>query len=262
MSAKPAELSVVIPAYNEGARIRRSLEEITAFLRENFKRWEVLVVDDGSTDDTAAETDGIDGVRYLKNDANRGKGFTVRRGMLEAEGDAVLFTDADLSAPIPEARRLHSAIARGADVAIASRQFDVTTKVRRTPLRRLMAFVFRTLVKVIVIRGIYDTQCGFKMFRREAAQSVFPLQRLTGWGFDVELLYISRAQGWSIEEVAVSWTESDESRLSWRSPFTMIFDLLKIRANALLGRYRSPARRDEILSGAGGAPPNSRGGKS
>lgn len=230
-------LSVVIPAYNEAHRIGDSLRQIVEFCEAELSDWEVIVVDDGSSDHTEQEARAVDGVQYLRNDENRGKGYSVRRGMMAARCDHVLFTDADLSAPIAEARRLLSAIEKGADVAIASRRFDVTTTVDRTLGRRLMAFSFRLLVRLIVLGGIDDTQCGFKMFRREAARAIFPKQRLDGWGFDVELLYIARRHGYRIMEVPVSWTESTESRLKWYTPLSMLADLIRIRLSGMLGRY-------------------------
>ncbi len=232
------KLSVVIPAYNEAHRIGETLKRIVAFCESRLSDWEVIVVDDGSSDDTEQEVRAFERVQYIRNVENRGKGFSVRRGIMAARCDCVMFTDADLSAPITEASRLLSAIEKGADVAIASRGFDVTTTVDRTPWRRLMAFSFRLLVRLLVIRGIVDTQCGFKMFRREAARTIFPRQRLDAWGFDVELLYIARRQRYRIEEVPVSWTESSESRLKWYTPLAMVVDLLHIRLNATLGRYR------------------------
>ena len=232
------ELSIVIPAYNEGHRIGETLARTIAFCESHLSEWELIVVDDGSSDNTEQAVRDVAGVRYMRNEENRGKGYSVRRGMLAASCDPVLFTDADLSAPISEARRLLSAVEKGADVAIASRGFDVTTTVERTPLRRLMAFSFRLLVRLLVISGINDTQCGFKMFRREAARTIFARQRLEGWGFDVELLFIARRHGLRIDEVPVSWTESNESRLKWYTPLAMAVDLLHIRVNAWLGRYR------------------------
>lgn len=240
------ELSIVIPAYNEAHRIADTLKQVFDFCDSALSDWEVIVVDDGSSDATGREVGGFERVRYIRNDENRGKGFSVRRGVMAARCECVMFTDADLSAPIVEARRLLRAIEKGADVAIASRRFDVTTTVDRTPWRRLMATAFRLLVRILVIRGIYDTQCGFKMFTREAARNIFPKQRLAGWGFDVELLYIAHRQHYRVEEIAVSWAESSESRLKWYTPLSMVLDLIRIRLNGILGRYRNdPATRRE-----------------
>lgn len=232
-------LSVVVPAYNEARRIRSTVESVSAFCREHVDAWEILVVDDGSADDAAGALEGADGVRLLRNDVNRGKGFSVRRGMLEAGLDPVLFTDADLSTPIDEAVGLMQAIADGADLAIAVRTRRGGKVVKRTPHRRLMGAVFRLAVRTIVLRGFSDTQCGFKMFRRDAARRVFSRQRIERWGFDVEILYIARKLGLRIAEVPVSWQESSESRLKLTTPLTMLGDIIRVRWNDLRGMYRS-----------------------
>ena len=230
-------LSIIIPAYNEAERIADNVAKIEAFCKSNLDEWEIIVVDDGSRDGTANQLRERPQVICLKNETNQGKGFSVRRGVLAAAFDPILFSDADLSAPISEATRLLYAIEDGADVAIGSRGFDVTTTVERRPLRNLMALAFRIFVKVLTVRGFYDTQCGFKMFRKSAAGKIFRNQRLTGWGFDVELLYIAHRKRLRVDEVSVSWKEADESRLKWHKPLTMAWDLGKIRWNGLIGRY-------------------------
>ncbi|MBI4601684.1 MAG: glycosyltransferase family 2 protein [Planctomycetes bacterium] len=230
-------ISVVLPAYNEAARIRDTVSTIAAFLEQRFPEWEIIVVDDGSGDGTEAAVQDLRGVRCLRNDVNRGKGYSVRRGMLEARFDPILFSDVDLSTPIEEALALLEAIEAGADIAIGTRRPGTGKSLRRTPLRRLMAWGFRTLVKALVIRGYHDTQCGFKMLRRVAARRIFPLQRRERWGFDVELLLIARQHGLRVAQVPVSYHESSESRLRLHTPLTMLADLLKIRWSSLLGRY-------------------------
>lgn len=230
-------LSIVLPAYNEETRLGLSLQKIIALCRRELAEWELIVVDDGSSDRTAEIAREFSDVRLLRNVENRGKGFSVRRGLLEARGDAILFSDVDLSTPIREALPLLKSIEGGADVAIASRRFDSGKVVDRRIARRLMAFVFRTLVKVIVVRGFHDTQCGFKMFRRRAARDLLPRQRLDGWAFDVELLFLARRFGYRVVEVPVEWRESDETRLGFWSPAWMLLDLIRIRWNQLLGRY-------------------------
>jgi dolichyl-phosphate beta-glucosyltransferase len=239
------QISVVVPAYNEAHRIRRAIERVTEYCASHFTEWEVIVVDDGSSGDTAGALAGLRGVRCIRNDRNRGKGFSVRRGVLEAKLDPVLFTDADLSTPIEDATALHRAISGGADVAIGSRTRNPAKEVRRTLLRKVMAVVFRLLVRIIALRGFHDTQCGFKMFRRSAAGTLFSLQRLERWGFDVELLFIARKRGMKIVEVPVSYHESEESRLSFLTPFTMILDLLTIRLHQLTGAYRRDEEEEE-----------------
>ena len=173
----------------------------------------------------------------MRKERNLGKGHSVRRGILEARFDTVLFTDADLSTPIDDALLLLDAIKRGSDVVIGNRKHDSQQGVRRTPLRRCMAFVFRCLVKMIALRNIDDTQCGFKMFRRAAARSIFPMVTIPGWGFDVEVLYLTRRLGFKLESVPVRYTESSESRLKMTTPVAMTRDLLHIRWNMLRGHY-------------------------
>ena len=231
------EISIVIPAFNESTRIARTLETVTSFCAREFSRWEIVVVDDGSRDATCEKVSEFRQVKLLRNEENRGKGYSVRRGMLAASLDPVLFTDADLSTPIAEALQLHHATREGADVAIAVRVPASGKEVRRTPLRKLMSAVFRILVKVIALRGFHDTQCGFKMFRASAARAIFSRQRLDRWGFDVEVLFLARRLGLTIKEVPVAWNESAQTSLKLITPFTMTLDLLKIRWNQVTGRY-------------------------
>lgn len=231
------QLSVVVPAYQEAHRIGGTVQTIATLLKREFLEWEIIVVDDGSSDDTEKVLQGSPGVRYLRNERNLGKGHSVRRGMLEARFDLILFTDADLSTPIEDALSLLAAINRGSDVAIGSRAHHGKKQVSRTPLRKLMAVVFRCFVKMIALRSINDTQCGFKMFRRTAARAIFPLVTIQRWGFDVEVLYLSHRLGFKTEAVPVRYTESNESRLRLTTPVSMTLDLLQIRWNILLRRY-------------------------
>lgn len=231
------KLSIIIPAYNEAAHLRATLERVIIFLERELSEWEIIVVDDGSSDDTPSVVNGVSSVKYLSNERNSGKGYSVRRGILEARYDLQLFTDADLSTPITEALQLMKAIESGADVAIASRKPGSGKRVVRTPLRKLRSVVFRFLVKAIALRGFYDTQCGFKMFRRSAAHSIFSLQALDHFGFDVEVLYIARKLGLKVTEVPVEWHEGKKSSLKVTTPLSMIADLFKIRWNDLKGRY-------------------------
>jgi glycosyltransferase involved in cell wall biosynthesis len=237
------QLSVVIPAYNEGHRIVETVQEISRFCNQELDAHEIIVVDDGSTDATASAAGSLPEVKLLENGGNRGKGYSVRRGILETKLDPVLFTDADLSTPIAEALPLLEALRNGADIAIASRTRSPDKKVSRSVRRRLMAWVFRLLVKTIALRGFHDTQCGFKMFRSGAAREIFGLQRLDRWGFDVEVLYLARKLGLTVREVPVAWQESSETRLKLTTPLTMIGDLLEVRWNDILGRYRFPSER-------------------
>ena len=223
------KLSLIFPAYNEASRLPSTLAEVIAFCREELDEYEIIVVDDGSSDDTEAAVRFHPEVRYLPNGRNLGKGESVKKGMLAATLDVVLFSDVDLSTPIAEARPLFDAIERGADIAIANRVAKADKLVRRTPLRRFIAWCFRFFVRVVALRGIEDTQCGFKMFRRDVVHDIFPLQKLSGWAFDVELLYLAQKRGYRIDQVPVEWRESDDSRLSIWSPLQMARDILRIR---------------------------------
>ena len=223
------ELSIIFPSYNEAARLPGTLAHVLEFCSQELDRFELIVVDDGSADNTEAVVGEFKDVRYLRNEVNRGKGETVKRGMLAAELDTVLFSDVDLSTPIEEALVLMKSIDEGADVVIGSRRFDGEKQVQRSWPRRLMAWGWRTLVHLLVLDGIHDTQCGFKMFRREVAHEVLARQRLEGWAFDVEVLYLARRLGYEIAEVPVEWHEAGDSRLGFFSPFWMALDLLKVR---------------------------------
>lgn len=232
-------LSIVVPAFNESDRIHESLQHILEYVDGRFTAFEILVIDDGSSDDTVELARSIShpAVRCLVNDRNRGKGYSVRRGMLEAGHDMVLFSDADLSTPIEELEKLVESARSGFDVVIASRWLERGQDVRRGALRHLQGRVFAWVVRRTTLGGFRDTQCGFKLFRRDAAHQIFSLQRIDRWGFDVEMLYIARKLGYRIAEVPVRWYQSGESKVRLSAPFSMLIDLLRIRWNALLGRY-------------------------
>lgn len=236
-------LSIVIPAYNEAARIERTLQRVLDCVREH--RWdaEVLVVDDGSTDETAqivrSYMERSPELHLVQNPGNRGKGYSVRNGLLQAAGEVVMFTDADLSAPMEEAERLLSAIQEGADVAIGSRWLDRSRQTLHQPLyRRFFGRCFNGLTRAVMGLPYADTQCGFKAFRRAAAQVIFRLQRVERWGFDPEILFIARKLGFKIVEVPVSWGHDERSKISYlRDGSRMLQDMATIRSNSLLGRY-------------------------
>jgi len=243
------DLSVVIPAYNESPRIGATLDAALAYFEQSHTRGEVLAVDDGSRDGTAeavaryAETHPA--VRLLRNGSNRGKGYTVRHGVLEARGAVVLFCDADGSTPMTEASKLLAAIeADAADIAIGSRALPGSDLARPQPgFRRAMGWAFRNLVRAIVLRGFRDTQCGFKAFRREAAHDVFRRQTLDGFAFDVEVLFIARRRGCRVVEVPVRWLDDRDSRVRpGRDSARMLADLLRIRWRALRGVYERDGR--------------------
>ena len=236
------ELSIVIPCYNEELRLPASLEKIAAYIRERRPNTEVLVVDDGSTDLTVqvAESwkDRIPGMRVLSNGTNRGKGFSVRHGSLDATGEIVLFTDADLSAPIEEADKLLAAL-QSYDVAIGSRAVDRSLiEVHESPFREFAGIVFNGIVRLILWLPFIDTQCGFKAFRRERCQIIFEQQTIERFGFDPELLYLARHHGLRIKEVPVRWAHSPASKVSMmRDSVLMFVDVFVIRSNGFMRRY-------------------------
>jgi glycosyltransferase involved in cell wall biosynthesis len=254
-------LSIIIPAYNEEQRIGRSLDEILRFLNEQSYSAEVIVVDDGSRDTTGkivadrkARYDQAGQVlRLLTNSPNRGKGYSVRRGVSSAEGDIILFTDADLSSPITEAPSLLTPIAEGrADVTFGSRAINRNLiEVRQSLVRDFGGRIFNLFMRTITGLPYKDTQCGFKAFRREAAVPVFKRQSIERFGFDPEVLYIARKRGLRLLEVPVRWSHSDDSKVSYlRDSVDMFLDLVRIRMNDIKGRYEDKALVREVEDSA------------
>jgi dolichyl-phosphate beta-glucosyltransferase len=235
--------SIVIPAYNEEWRLGATLEQVLACAGERGWEAEILVVDDGSRDGTAALAAEYAArhptVRLLRNPGNRGKGYSVRHGMLEARGEWLLFTDADLSAPIAEAEKLFAALRAGAQVAMGSRWLASETQTLRQPLyRQLFGRLFNLLLRLLLGLRFRDTQCGFKAFTRRAARELFPRQRIERWAFDPELLYLARRLGLRVEEVPVAWAHDARSTISpLRDGLRMGWDLLRIRWFGLSGKY-------------------------
>ena len=235
--------SIVIPAYNESARIPATLEAVLACIRANAWDAEVVVVNDGSTDTTAQLVRDMareaPEIRLLENPGNRGKGYSVRHGVLQALGDVVMFTDSDLSAPIEEAERLFAAIAGGADIAIGSRRMATSRQTHRQPLyRQFFGRCFNAVCRMVMRLPFADTQCGFKAFTRTAAQTVFQLQTIERWGFDPEILFIALKRGLKVVEVPVSWAHDARTRMSYlRDGLQMLKELVIVRWNALTGRY-------------------------
>ena len=239
----PLTYSFVIPAYNESVRLRPTLDEILRYNREAGWDAEVIVVNDGSTDETAQIVREYGRlypqVGLVENPGNRGKGYSVRNGMLHARGDICLFMDADLSSPMSEAPKLFDAIAQGADIAIGSRWLRTELQTERQPVyRQVFGRIFNLALRVILGLRFADTQCGFKAFRREAAQLIFPLQKIERWGFDPEILFLAQRAGLRIEEVPVLWAHSEGTRLHpLRDGLRMFFEVLRIRRNAMTGEY-------------------------
>jgi dolichyl-phosphate beta-glucosyltransferase len=243
MSSVHPDLSIVIPAYNEELRLPATLERLAEYLPPLGLQTEVLIVDDGSRDRTAAVAASfagkITGLRVLSNGTNRGKGYSVRHGMLEATGGLVLFTDADLSAPIEESDKLISALKNGYDVAIGSRAMNRSLiSTHESVFREFAGIIFNKIVRVVLWLPFVDTQCGFKAFRRERCRIIFELQRIEGFGFDPELLYLARHYGLRAIEIPVRWGHSPDTKVSMlRDSFKMFIDIFAIRWNALSGKY-------------------------
>jgi glycosyltransferase involved in cell wall biosynthesis len=243
------QYSIVIPAYNESARIGGTLQAVVACIRQRGWNAEVIVVDDGSHDDTAeivrAFAKNAPELRMIHNPGNRGKGYSVRNGILQALGEVVMFTDADLSAPIEEADGLFAAIVGGADIAIGSRWLERTRQSIRQPLyRQFFGRCFNVVTHAVMGLPYADTQCGFKAFTRAAAQTVFQLQTIERWGFDPEILFIARKRGYRVVEVPVSWAHDERTRISYlRDGTRMLQDIAIVRWNALTGRYNKPVER-------------------
>lgn len=256
-AARPA-LSIVIPAFDESERLGPSLERVAAHLAARGDAVEVVVVDDGSRDATAERAEeagrrlGLR-LRVLRHAPNRGKGFAVRRGMLEARGDVVLFSDADLSVPITHLERFLARIEGGADVVIGSRRLPgARIEIHQPALRERLGAWFGRLARWLVAPGVSDFTCGFKMFRREAAQEVFALQRLDGWGFDAEIVLIALRRGFVLEEEPVEWRDDRRTRVRiLRDGLRSGAELLRIRWNDLRGAYRGPvtAREPKVSAG-------------
>lgn len=242
MSSAVPDLSIIIPSYNEELRLPETLERIAAYLPNLGGVIEVLIVDDGSKDRTAevARSFGpkLPGLRLISNGVNRGKGYSVRHGIQEARGRNVLFTDADLSAPIEEASKLLEAL-KTYDVAIGSRALDRSLiTVHESPFREFAGIVFNTIVRLILRLPFVDTQCGFKAFRRERSKILFEQQRIERFGFDPELLYLARHHGLRTAEIPVRWGHSPATKVNMlRDSIQMFVDVFTIRWNSILGRY-------------------------
>ena len=241
---RPPVLSVVVPAFNESARIFRTLNDIREELNRLEGDAELIVVDDGSTDQTAAIVADVartDPRVKLVRAAHAGKGATVRRGMLEARGTWRFLTDADLSMSISELKRFLDAAARGGDVIVGSREADGARRIGEPWSRHVIGRVFNWTVKLLVLRGIDDTQCGFKLFSARAAELLFPLQQLDGFGFDVELLFLARRAGLVIREIPITWVYGRESKVNAVSGARAFLDLVAVRWHELRGAYPPPA---------------------
>ena len=242
MSPEAPELSIIIPSYNEEVRLPATLTRIAAYTRSSNRAIVVIVVDDGSRDNTVAVAEKfrseIPSLRVVSNGKNRGKGYSVRHGMQEARGNIVLFTDADLSAPIEEVEKLLPAMTTH-DVAIGSRAMDRSQiTVHESRFREFAGIIFNKIVRLILWLPFVDTQCGFKAFNRVPCKIIFEQQTIERFGFDPELLYLARHHGLRSVEISVRWGHSPATKVSMmRDSIQMFIDVFVIRWNSLTGKY-------------------------
>ena len=227
-------VSVVIPAYNEEARLGPTLDAIVDYFKQRQTSFEIIVVDDGSMDGTAhIAVQKLDHVSYqiLKNQSNQGKGYSVRRGVLAARGTMVLFVDSDLSTPIEDFDKLELALQDGYDIAIGSRALSSShVEIHQNFLRETMGKTFNVIARLLSFRGIHDSQCGFKAFKQKAAKALFERQKLNGFCFDAEILFLAQKMGYRVQEVGVRWRNSSSSKVHIiLDPIKMFWDLFRIR---------------------------------
>ncbi len=239
--------SFILPAYNESERLTTSLPKVVDYVAQRQMAAEIIVVNDGSKDDTAGVVRRFAAahpmVRLVENPGNRGKGYSVRNGMLHARGDVLLFTDTDLSSPIYEADKLFAAIGNGADVAIGSRWLQRELQTERQPLlRQLYGRLFNLGLRIMLGLNFRDTQCGFKAFTRNAANIIFTRQRIERWGFDPEILFLANKFKLRTVEVPVEWAHDHRSKISpLRDGIRMGSEVLQVRWNDMKGRYKEPS---------------------
>lgn len=235
MSVMMKSISVVIPAFNEDKRIGATVQKIYDYLNENAETFEIVIVDDGSRDSTVDiirnVSERIQNIKLLSNGSNKGKGFSVKNGILHSTCSIVLISDADLSTPIEEVEKFLPWIDNGYDIVIGSRRLEESEIMNEQPwYRQLMGKAFNALVKILVLGGFNDTQCGFKLLKSEPAKRVFNLSKIYGFAFDVEILFIANKMGYRIKEVPVRWINSPHSRVRiMRDPLKMFLDLFRIR---------------------------------
>jgi dolichyl-phosphate beta-glucosyltransferase len=249
--------SIVIPAYNEGARLGPTLDHVLEYISKQGWDAEVIVVNDGSRDNTADIVRSFaqknPALRLIDNPGNRGKGYSVRHGMLSARGRILIFSDADLSSPIEEAPKLLQALNDGADIAIGSRWLRAETQTQRQPLhRQLFGRIFNLMLRVTLGLHFKDTQCGFKAFKRPAVDAIFPLQKIERWGFDPEILFLARKFKFKVQEIPVAWGHSGGTRINpLLDGSRMFLEMLRIRWYDLTGKYggrRAHTRTPESIA--------------
>ena len=234
-------LSIIIPAFNEATRIPDTLRKINAYLLKQDFASEIVVIENGSTDGTyqiVNEMQAEINCLTVLHEDRRGKGWAVQQGMYHAKGDYRFICDADLSMPIEEVAKFMPPAELSAPIAIGSREAEGAARFNEPLYRHLIGRVFNFLVRVIALPGLDDTQCGFKLFREDAAKDIFPLLTSFGWTFDVEALFIARKMGYKIVEIPIHWYHHPRSTVKvFRDSFRMGLDLIKIRINGLLGKY-------------------------
>jgi dolichyl-phosphate beta-glucosyltransferase len=235
-------LSVIIPAYNEEGRIEKTLLSVNEHLSKQSYNYEILVVSDGSKDKTAEIVDGLTGklrgLKLIDNKENHGKGWVVRQGMLSAQSDYRLFTDADNSTTIDQVEKFFPFFAQGYDIVIGSRRLkDSVIAVKQPWVRDFLGGIFRLIVHALVPLGVKDSQAGFKMFSKNAAETVFPKQTIFRWAFDVEILAIAKKLGFKIKEVPIRWINDAESHVKLSGMVRMLFEVLRIRWNLWANKY-------------------------
>ncbi len=249
------DFSLVIPAYNEEKRILPTILSANNFLRDHFDSFEILIVNDGSSDNTQNVIENLmkdfSNLRIINLDKNKGKGFATKRGILDAKGKTILYADADGAAPIEESSRLLKAIENGANLAIGSRaRFSADTKVETLLYRKFLGRIFNGFVNLLILPGVADTQCGFKMFNSATAFTLFTNVTSDNFSFDVEVLFLARKAGCKIIEVPINWSNISGSKVNVLSDsFNMFFDIIKFRLKEILGGYKSSREiREEMLS--------------
>jgi dolichyl-phosphate beta-glucosyltransferase len=237
-------LSVVVPAYNESARIRPTIEKLNSYLKDSFSNFEIIVVDDGSSDNTSSIVKNLsqklENLRLVQYSANTGKGYAIKKGVLASVGELLLTCDADQSAPIEELEKLLPFIRKGCDIAVGSRGLhESDIQVRQPWYRERMGKIFNIFVRTLVFTGILDTQCGFKLFKGDVARKLFEKSRIKGFSFDVEILFLAKMADYKIKEVPIKWINSPSSKVRLiTDPLKMFFDLLRIRTYWIFSKYK------------------------
>jgi dolichyl-phosphate beta-glucosyltransferase len=244
-------LSIIIPAYNEGSpdRLPKSLRDIEAFVKAQPFDIEVIIVNNNSKDNTLqiaqAAAAEMPYIRVL-TETRQGKGAAVKTGMLTAQGQYLFICDADLSMPIEEILKFLPPQLDGYDIAIASREAPGSRRVNEPEMRHIMGRVFNFIVRVMAVRNLDDTQCGFKCFRRDVALTLFPMQTIDGWAFDVELLYIAQRRGYKIVEIPITWYYKPQSKINpLRDSINMVVETFRIRMKGWQGQYGEKHRAQE-----------------